>query len=1026
MLGAIAHRHLLDAVNRGFRPTVRVFLQEIGLDGRSGSRVREMKGFSQIRISRQIGSKGSASIVFANLDDRYFQGRGEGNNGRQFSGDFEKLTKRALRNALRPALPYIKEINPLRRTGNENLAFQGANAFLGDRLNEYINFVYNFTATQGVKLRRGQLTRTGAQFSDLVTLGLMQRVFIDIVGQDGRVYAGFSGLVSGVTDEYTPGSAPVVTLNCTDLWRLFDIAEIVVKEGQGVDDPGRSTTDTVKDNLFFDVQSRLGLRNDDYRASIFQNVPGQVIVHQIMRLTQSTLCFIPNVQLVIQQGVKRFAELFGKFGKGVEELLEKNIRERTDFPQNEEVVKIRREFFFDDAFWRLPAEKDLTSAYEGVNPLRRVRPGFVLSRAIGSDGTDRVDENGGKIDELRVERPTRPGSRNAARQDGDGIVDGDFIGTLLGELFIDKFIETGTQSIVYRELINSILGPWQVQHSTGTAILRKIMDATFYDMYFTGNGDFVYQIPRYNNFPGEYGIDISFEKKKIVKQQGKNDQTGTGTKDANPDGDQQEEPPPGEEEEEVPTTDTAQQVAAATLAATIGGTAAVAAASAGLKAVQSRRGTLPKEILEATIDFKGLRNIDSQRGFDYAPGPAPYPIRFHGFNYVITDLGLRKWSFMQSEEPIITIMRVPGGSHLLSPSQVILNKNLTGRTDINKTAALQRRFGARARTTQQIFIPNLYGSIGNARVLLDAFAFGLLQQVNGLGDGGTLNLSGRPDLELGHNVVAAERQKLYYITGADYTFSEGKDASSTLTLSYGHDFATEIPNPWSLVDLSELLSTVGAQREANTKDDKGTQVVDTTQGTFEPILEIQFGKPLDTVIITGGWGRERDGGTRSHRGADIRGQVGTPMFSATGGVVTRVQRRNASNAGRHVEITTRAVKGSVICRYLHMDTILPGIRVGQPGSEVVVELGQQIGTVGITGVLKSGPHLHLDIFADATYLQLYLEKFGDPTPLPKERRGKGFQVPIEALIPADGYLRRVIRDAGNRNVTLRSEPIIVT
>ena len=171
-------------------------------------------------------------------------------------------------------------------------------------------------------------------------------------------------------------------------------------------------------------------------------------------------------------------------------------------------------------------------------------------------------------------------------------------------------------------------------------------------------------------------------------------------------------------------------------------------------------------------------------------------------------------------------MRVPGGSQLIKVGDVMQNSFLTGRTNLTFTRKLQQRFGVRPRTTQQILIPELFGNIGNARLLLDAFALGLLQQVNGLGDGGSMLLDPRPDLELGHNINFTERQKLYYINGIGFTWQRGKDSTTTLNLAYGHDWGEEIPNPWSQVNLADLLTPKPFKR-AGTPEQGNTSAGDT-------------------------------------------------------------------------------------------------------------------------------------------------------------------------------------------------------
>lgn len=826
--GQINFQHL-EWANEGYHPDCRVFLQEIGVDGRAGSKLIEVKGFSNVTISRGLNTKGKATITFANVDDRLFQGGPSDQSNRVYSPVNKTLTRKALSDALRKSLPYVKEINPIRRASGTDRGFQGT-APIGNRINEYLDFVYNFTGRQGVLLneRATPLIGKGARFVDLLTLGLMQRVFIDIVGQDGLVYAGFSGIVSSITDEYQPGQVPTVTLMCSDYWRLFEIAEILVKQGPGTQDPAQGSPD-IRDTIFFDIQSRLGLSNDDYRASPFDSRPGQLILLDIMRITQNALCFIPNLQLRAESSA-----ILGALNLLSEALFDTTFTvtpnpslivnpdvRSVDVVQDANFVETRREFFVDDSFWTLPDEKDFNPSYEGHTSLRRVSPGVTLTRAINTDGTDKVDTRGQKADQLLYVDPKR--------KLGEGIKDGDYVGMVTGSLLVDKFILTGTQAIVYQQLVKSIMGPWQVQYATGLSILKKLSDATFYDLYFTGNGDLVYQIPRYSNLPGEYSVSFASTSRKLSLAD-KSNKAATADAVANPeDGGESKTPPTvtanNQNVDKTAAVKTQELKDAVNQGRLDIGTAQQAQQqidqnntvaqqaqpndqAQGQKAAQQAAKSqieTNENVTEIVTDYQELKNPGL---YDYSPDPR-YPLKYHGYNYVITDLGLRRWNFTMTEEPLVTVMRVPGGSDLLEKLGTLEHGYLIGRTNLTQTRKLQQRFGVRPRTTQQIMIPDLFTNIANARILLDAFAAGLLQQVNGLGDGGSISLSSRPDLELGHNVLVAERQKLYYIQSIDWTWTYGKDSNTNLSVAYGHDIAEELPNPWAQVSLADLLAPDG-------------------------------------------------------------------------------------------------------------------------------------------------------------------------------------------------------------------------
>jgi peptidoglycan LD-endopeptidase LytH len=100
------------------------------------------------------------------------------------------------------------------------------------------------------------------------------------------------------------------------------------------------------------------------------------------------------------------------------------------------------------------------------------------------------------------------------------------------------------------------------------------------------------------------------------------------------------------------------------------------------------------------------------------------------------------------------------------------------------------------------------------------------------------------------------------------------------------------------------------------------------------------------------WGAPRPGG-RKHEGQDIFARRGTPVVSATDGVVVRIG--EGGLGGKTVFVTGR---GARTYYYAHLDDYAPGLAVGQ-----VVARGDVLGYVGNTGNAQSTlPHLHFGIY----------------------------------------------------------------
>lgn len=112
------------------------------------------------------------------------------------------------------------------------------------------------------------------------------------------------------------------------------------------------------------------------------------------------------------------------------------------------------------------------------------------------------------------------------------------------------------------------------------------------------------------------------------------------------------------------------------------------------------------------------------------------------------------------------------------------------------------------------------------------------------------------------------------------------------------------------------------------------------------------------------------GSDRTHAGVDIFAKRGTPVLSATRGVVASV--REGGLGGRQVWILGPARERHY---YAHLDDWQPDLAAGD-----VVEPGTPLGTVGTTGNARgTPPHLHYGIYGtDGAYDPLPLFKASAP------------------------------------------------
>lgn len=107
------------------------------------------------------------------------------------------------------------------------------------------------------------------------------------------------------------------------------------------------------------------------------------------------------------------------------------------------------------------------------------------------------------------------------------------------------------------------------------------------------------------------------------------------------------------------------------------------------------------------------------------------------------------------------------------------------------------------------------------------------------------------------------------------------------------------------------------------------------------------------VAATFGAPRGRD---RQHAGVDIFAARGTPVLSATRGIVTSIGDHGLG--GRQVWVLGPALQRHY---YAHLQDWAPGLRVGD-----VVQAGDRLGSVGDSGNARgTPPHLHYGVYASS-------------------------------------------------------------
>jgi murein DD-endopeptidase MepM/ murein hydrolase activator NlpD len=171
----------------------------------------------------------------------------------------------------------------------------------------------------------------------------------------------------------------------------------------------------------------------------------------------------------------------------------------------------------------------------------------------------------------------------------------------------------------------------------------------------------------------------------------------------------------------------------------------------------------------------------------------------------------------------------------------------------------------------------------------------------------------------------------------------------------------ENPGPDSRVEVLFASLTVGGETKKfyrfQTPDDG---VVDYYDETGKSVKKFLVRKPLATGVFRSGFGDRNHpllGVMKAHTGVDWGAPLGTPIYAAGNGVITKVGWE--SGYGKYIRI--RHANGYETA-YGHMTAFarssVEGARVRQ---------GQVIGYVGSTG-LSTGPHLHYEIIVNGRWV----------------------------------------------------------
>jgi murein DD-endopeptidase MepM/ murein hydrolase activator NlpD len=200
---------------------------------------------------------------------------------------------------------------------------------------------------------------------------------------------------------------------------------------------------------------------------------------------------------------------------------------------------------------------------------------------------------------------------------------------------------------------------------------------------------------------------------------------------------------------------------------------------------------------------------------------------------------------------------------------------------------------------------------------------------------------------------------LAVVAAAGYT---SIDHSVTPSLAALQIEPTEVPSAQALATTQEVIPPAAELATLHPIPSKKGTPLDELYPSLTDWIHPVVDSDLILSNLPGGmFGAERGGVMRrecggrrgGHCGIDINGPIGRPIVAVTAGTVVHNERSRDGKDGRSGRYVRIEHPDGVMTSYMHLNSIRPGLKEGMR-----VDAGDQIGTLGNTGINAASPHLH--------------------------------------------------------------------
>jgi hypothetical protein len=385
------------------KPEARILLQS-----RRTGEIVQLDSFTNISTTVGLDS-GGASISFTNINDRAFAKVASRDR------DLPQSVKAYLKEIF--DLKLVAEINAMRRSIANDLH---AGRVTSRTMDEFLR-------TEWVS-----------------EIEFMNRIWIDFRGRDGQWRAGFTGVTSGVSDDFRVGGVPSVSVSCNDMRRLLQISQIITLGGDN--------------GMLFTTE---------------QDLKAQERIPNAFKTVQNIFSNIDDPAGVISRALDLVNAFFGGQASGLGR-----------FPS----------LFGSNSLWNIQGLVDSpTRNYDGVVPIRS-EDVFARLSAFASSQVARLDG---------MQRPDIVLSNNPPfAQTAPDVVQGYGLAAYL----VDKSISSENLKPLRTGLRASfeVLG---VERTSAERIIAEVLSVTHYDFWCDAMGNAIFQRPRYDDLPNFQPVD---------------------------------------------------------------------------------------------------------------------------------------------------------------------------------------------------------------------------------------------------------------------------------------------------------------------------------------------------------------------------------------------------------------------------------------------------------------------------------------------------------------------------------------